>query len=103
MPAEGMQLVTVGRGDERFRELRRHFYGPAIQIEKPFVKMTKLDRVETIDLLEQPFTDRSAQHKKGMRRKGKDRSATGRIRRGGQPPTGAQFSNVIEIFKSSDF
>ena len=47
MPAEGVQLMTIGRGDERFRKLRRYFHGPAIQIEKPFVKMTLLDCVET--------------------------------------------------------
>src|SRR5207249_1436747 len=87
MPAKRVQLVGVGRSDQRFAKLRGHFHRPAVQIEKAFVKVTKLDRIETIDLSKKPFANRAAQHVKRMRCEGEDR----------QSAAGAQFSKVVEI------
>ena len=68
-----VQLVRIRCGDKRFPKLRRFFHGSAVQIEKSFVKMTKLDRVEAIDLIEKTLADGAAQHKKRVRREREDR------------------------------
>jgi len=57
MTPEGVQLMRIRSREQRFAKLRGHFHGPAIQIKKSFVKMTELDRVETIDLIQKAFTD----------------------------------------------
>src|SRR5262249_21031644 len=57
VPAKGVQLVRIGSRDQRFAKLRGHFRGPAVQIERRFMKMTELDRVEAINHIQKPFTD----------------------------------------------
>jgi len=49
--AEGMQPMRVGRGDQWFPKTRRHSFRTAIRIKEAYVKMAKLDVVETIYLL----------------------------------------------------
>ena len=61
MTPESMQLVRVGSGDQRFAKLGGHVRSAPIWVEQSFVKVTELDRVKTIDLIEKPFTDRTAQ------------------------------------------
>ena len=68
MAAERVKLMRIGRGDERLVVFPRHFPSAAIQIEKAFMKVTKLNRVKTIDFLEQPFANRAAEDVKRMRR-----------------------------------
>src|SRR5437016_11060398 len=98
MTPESMQLVRVGSGDQRFAKLSGHFCRAPIWVEQSFVKMTELDRVKTIDLVEKTFADRTTKHVKRMRRDGENRSATGRIRRGGQSAAGAKLTEVVKIF-----
>jgi hypothetical protein len=57
VPPKRVQLVRIRRGNKRLTKLCGHFYGSAVQIENSFMKMTQLDRVEAIDLLEKPFAD----------------------------------------------
>ena len=52
--------------------------GAAIEVEEALVEMADLDRVEAIDLLEQPLADRSAEEEKWMRRKTKNRLTAAR-------------------------
>ena len=61
MTPESMQLVGIGSGDQRFAKLGGHFRSAPIWVEQSLVKVTELDRVKTIDLIEKPFTDRTAQ------------------------------------------
>ena len=52
MPPKRVQLMSVGRREQRFAKLCGDRRGPTVQIEKPLVEMTKLDRVEAIDFIE---------------------------------------------------
>src|ERR1700693_245045 len=86
MPAKRVQLMSIRCGDKRLVILRGHLNRPSIQVEEPFVKMTELDRVEAIDIIQEPFPDRTAQHIKRMRR---DREYR-------QSAAGAKLPDVIE-------
>jgi len=88
VPSERMQLMRIRRSNKRFTELRGHFRGPAVQIEKSLVKMTELDRVKAIDLIDQSFANRAAQHIERMGRDGKHR----------QSAAGPKLAEVVEIF-----
>lgn len=68
MTAKRVKLMSIRCGNQRFIILRGHFYRPAIQIEQSFMEMTKLDRIEAIDILQKPLPERSADHIKRMRR-----------------------------------
>ena len=51
------------------------FSRAAVQVEPTLVKMAHLDRIEAIDLLDEPVADGSADEKKRMRREAKKRIA----------------------------
>ena len=57
VPSKRMQLVRIRRSYKRLTALPGHFHGPAVPIEKSLVKMTELDRVKGIDLVEKPRAD----------------------------------------------
>jgi len=57
VPSKGMQLVSVGSRNQRLVKSGGHFHGPAVQIEKSFVKVTKLYRIKAIDLIKQTRPD----------------------------------------------
>ena len=57
MAAEGMQTVRVGRGDQGLAIFSRNSGRTPIWIKQEVVKMTELDRIETIDLFEKSGTD----------------------------------------------
>src|SRR5207244_13213339 len=88
MTSKRSQLMRVGSGDQRFAKLSGHFRRAPIWVEQSFVKVTELDRVKTIDLVEKTFTDRTTKHVKRMRRDGEDR----------QSAAGAKLTNVVKIF-----
>ena len=103
MTPESVQLVRVGSRDQRFAKLGGHFRSAPIWVEQSLVKMAELDRVKAIDLFKQARADRTAQHVKRMGRDGKDRSATGRIRRGGHSAAGTKLAQVLEILQPCHF
>ena len=45
--------MRIGGGEERFAVDRRDCAGPAVKIEKSFVKVTNFNRIEAIDLLDE--------------------------------------------------
>ena len=55
MRPEGGELMRVRGREERLAVGRGDFTGAPVQVEPSFVKMTDLDRIETIDLLHEPF------------------------------------------------
>ena len=57
MPSKSMELMSVRGGNQRFAILARHFNRPTIQIEKPFMKMTELNRVKAVDFFQQPLAN----------------------------------------------
>ena len=57
MKAESVKPMSVGRGDERFPESSSDSRGGAVRIEKTFMKMAQLDRVEAIDFGKESLTD----------------------------------------------
>ena len=75
MRAEGLQAMRIGSREERPAMGGRDFARAAVQVEPALVKMADFDRIEAIDLLEQPVADRSADEKKRVRRKTKKRIA----------------------------
>ena len=83
-----MQLMRIGRCNQRFVEFRRDFHRAAIQVEHALVKMTELNRVEAIDFSQQSLPDRTAKYEEGMWRKGEDR----------QSAPGAEIADVVECF-----
>src|SRR5260370_19090980 len=99
MTPESVQLVRVGCRDQRFAKWGGHFSSGPIGVEQSLVKMAELDRVKAIDLFKQARADRTAQHIKRMGRDGKDRSATGRIRRGGHFAAGTDLAQCREILQ----
>src|SRR5437588_5439183 len=103
MTPESVQLVGVGSRDQWFAKLGGHCRSAPIWIEQSLVKMAELDRVKAIDLFKQARADRTAQHVKRMGRDGKDRSATGRIRRGGHSAAGTKLAQVLEILQPCHF
>src|SRR5690242_17634294 len=93
MTSERVQLVGVGRGEQRFAVFFRDSDGAPVQIEEAFVKMTHFDRVETIDLVQQPPSDRPSQNKKWMRRNREHRSS----------PTRAKLPKIFKILERGHF
>src|SRR5437016_13963361 len=87
MTPESMQLMRVGSGDQQFAKLGGHFRRAPIWVEQSFMKVTELDRVKTIDLVEKTFADRTTKHVKRMRRDGEDRQST----------AGTKLTNVVKI------
>src|ERR1700694_377107 len=79
--AESMQTMRVGRRDQGLAIFSRHPGGAPVRVEQEVVKMTELDRVETIDLLDQARPNRAAENIKGMRRDGENGSATSAAQR----------------------
>ena len=57
MPAESMQPVRIRGSDHRFVKFLCQRGRAAVWIQESFVKMTKLDRVEAIDLRNQTIAD----------------------------------------------
>ena len=78
MTTEGVQPMRIRSGDQRFLEFFRDTAGAPIRIERAFVKMTKLDGVEAIDLVEQTFPDGATKNVKGMWRENKNGIAAAR-------------------------
>src|SRR5438309_11501004 len=97
MTPESVQLVRVGSRDQRFAKLGGHFRSAPIWVEQSLVKMAELDRVKAIDLFKQARADRTAQHVKRMGCDGKDRSATGGLRRGGHSEAAPTLAQVLQI------
>ena len=88
MAAKRVQLVSVGSRYQRFAKLCGHFNGSAVQIEKAFMKVTKLDRIKAIHLFEKSFANRAAEHVERMGRNGEDRQST----------AGPKLTEIVEIF-----
>jgi hypothetical protein len=57
VPAKGVQSMRIGSGDHWLAKSGCDSFCPAIRIERTEMKMTKLNRVKTIDLGEQPRSD----------------------------------------------
>jgi hypothetical protein len=49
--------VRIGSRDQWLAKARSHFCGPAIRVQKAFVKMAELDRVEAIDFVKKARSD----------------------------------------------
>jgi hypothetical protein len=49
---ESVQPMRIGSGDHWFAKSGSDSLRPAIRVERAYVKMTKFNRVETIDLRE---------------------------------------------------
>ncbi len=90
MTAKGIQLVRIGSRDERSLEFLCHARRAPVRIERAFVKMTKLDPIETIDLIEEPWPDGAAENVERMGRDGEDGAASSR-------PERAQFGKAPKI------
>ena len=85
--------MRVGGCQERFAIVGGDCSSPAIQVEPALVKMTNLDRIETVDFLDQSFPERGAKNEKRMRREAEKRSAA----------PSAQLTEVGESTQSGDF
>jgi hypothetical protein len=55
MSAKRAKLMRVGRCNQRFAKSFRDLHRLPVRIKKAFVKMTKLNRVEAIDFIQQTF------------------------------------------------
>ena len=97
MISKRLQPMRVRGGEERFAMKRGEATGPPIQVEPAFVKMADLDRVETLDLAQEPLADRCAEHKKGMRRETEKRFAEPLP----QPAQVGESSKLFHVFGSN--
>src|ERR1051326_8773626 len=79
--AKGVELMRVRGSDKRLAETFGDFDGAAIGIEKPTPEMAQLDRVKTIDLLDELLADRAPQDVERMRRDREERRAAARAQR----------------------
>src|ERR1700730_941258 len=79
--AESMQTMRVGGCDQGLTIFSRNSGGAAVRVEQEVVKMTELDRVETIDLLDQARPNRAAENIKWMRRDRENGSAASAAQR----------------------
>jgi len=93
MPAKCVQPVRVGSRDQWLPESPRNSCRSAVRIEEPFVKMTDLNRVKTIDFFQEPPPNRAAENIKWVSRYRKERISTPR----------AQLPQVIKTFEPRDF
>src|SRR2546423_14106291 len=93
MTAEGVQTVGVGSGDQRFTKFPGDAGGAPVWIERAFVKMAKLDRIEAIDLLQQSRPDGTAQNIEWMRCDRENRIV----------PAGPERADISECFQAADF
>jgi hypothetical protein len=57
VPAKSVQPMRIGTGNHWFTESPSDSLCPAIRIERANMKMTELNRVETIDFCEEPRSD----------------------------------------------
>ena len=92
MPAESVQPMRIGSGNHWFTESACDSLCPAIRIERANVKMTELNRIKTIDLCEQPRSDRATENVKRMRRDCENESPSAR----------PKLPQIIEIFQLRD-
>lgn len=93
MTPECMQPMGVGRGDHWFPEFGADCRRDPVRIHQSFVKMTYLDRIETIDLSHQSPPNRAADDVEWMRRNREKRIA----------PALPELSQVGEVPKFPDF
>jgi hypothetical protein len=91
MSAESSQPMRIRGREERSAVRGGDFAGAAIEVEPALVKMADLDRIEAIDLPEEPIADGSAEEKERMRRKAEKRIAAAR-------PELAQIGKSAQIF-----
>ena len=93
MPAKRVQPVRVGSRDQWLPKSPRNSCRSAVRIEESFVKMTDLNRVKTIDFLQEPPPNRAAKNIKWVSRYRKERVSA----------PGAQLPQIMEIFEPDDF
>ena len=84
--------MRIGSGDHWFAKPGCKSLCPAIRIERAKVKMTELDRIKTIDLCNQPRSDRAAENVERVRRDSENRL----------PPARPESAQIIEIFHLRD-
>src|SRR5205814_5225190 len=65
--AEGMELMRIGRGDERLTETLSDLDCAPVRIQKASPKMAQLDGIEAVDFLDEFSADRTAENIERMR------------------------------------
>jgi len=91
MRAEGSQPMRIRGREERPAVGGGDFAPAAIEVEPALVEMADLDRIEAIDLAEEPIADGSAEEKERVRRKTEERIAAARAQ-------SAQIGKSAQVF-----
>src|SRR6516225_6151378 len=93
MPAKGVQSMCIRSRDHGFVKPSCDSLCLAIRIERANVKMTELNRVETIDLCKKTRSDRAAENIERVRRYGEN----------GISPARPELFEIFEISQLRNF